>query len=303
MKERLIELIQLGNSVHGKKLQRTLERNPEMSLELERYLSMYGAYMKAADISVEELANSYLSLLSQIMESRLTFARSGCYPASLHKEVVEKVYSDEKVMTRYMLGLGLSLFLWEHHYMILRFYRETISGQSYESVLEVGSGHGLFILDLLNRARVGAVVDVVDISRASLHITEGIISAVRPDKVNSLNFIENDVNHFRPEKKYRFIVMGEVLEHVQEPAKLLQGLLSLLDEKGAVFMSTCSNCPAVDHIYHFQSIEEIRSLVDHAGFAVTREIIAPSIDKPLAELEKRKVDVSYAAVLSRKGAV
>ena len=68
-------------------------------------------------------------------------------------------------MTQYMLGLALSQFLWKHHYQVFSFYRRHVRDIApIEAALEVGSGHGLFLLDLMAAHPDVGRVDVVDIS-------------------------------------------------------------------------------------------------------------------------------------------
>ena len=62
------------------------------------------------------------------------------------------------------------------------------------------------------------------------------------------------------DKKFDFITMGEVLEHVNAPDKLLEKINNLLSKNGKVFLSTCVDCPTIDHVYHFRSIAESTDL-------------------------------------------
>jgi hypothetical protein len=62
-------------------------------------------------------------------------------------------------------------------------------------------------------------------------------------------------------------------------------------------VTTCANAPAIDHVYLFNNINEIRTLIKEAGFSIHKEIVAPSEDKSWEEIESQKIDVSYAALL------
>jgi len=96
--------------------------------------------------------------------------------------VVESVYADLSVMKKYMLRLALSQFLWKHHFHLFSFYRtELAKVPPIRHALEVGSGHGLFLLEMLKSAHPLDRVDVVDISAQSLALSESLVATLRPD--------------------------------------------------------------------------------------------------------------------------
>jgi 2-polyprenyl-3-methyl-5-hydroxy-6-metoxy-1,4-benzoquinol methylase len=65
--------------------------------------------------------------------------------------------------------------------------------------------------------------------------------------------------------------MGEVLEHVEDPRQLLRRAASFVRSGGRLFVTTCANCPAIDHVYLFKSVQEIRDLIASAGCGIERE--------------------------------
>jgi 2-polyprenyl-3-methyl-5-hydroxy-6-metoxy-1,4-benzoquinol methylase len=103
-----------------------------------------------------------------------------------------------------------------------------------------------------------------------------------------------------PIEKYDFITMGEVLEHVEDPLTILQSLKRLMHQDSRLFITTCANSPALDHVYHFTCIDDIRNLLKQAGYHIVTEVIAPSEDKSPDFIVKHKLAVSYAAILKRE---
>ncbi len=93
--------------------------------------------------------------------------------------------------------------------------------------------------------------------------------------------------------------MGEVLEHVNDPLKILKSIYGLLINGGSFYLTTCANAPAIDHVYLFNDVDEIRTLIEKAGFSISKELVAPSEDKSWKEIEAQKLDVSYAAILTK----
>ena len=168
-----------------------------------------------------------------------------------------------------------------------------------ENILEVGSGHGLFLVEVLKATNKAKVIDVVDISKSSINMTKSIINSLNKDYLNNINFFISDINKYQANKKYDFIIMGEVIEHVDDPLNILKKSYSLLSNNGKVFITTCANCPTIDHVYYFRNVEEIRELLITAGYKIDSELIVPSENKSDKYLEKFKVDMMYAAVLKK----
>ena len=258
--------------------------------------------MKEKDISIEDLGKCYLDMVDDMCQARLDCVRLGHYPVSNLDEAVSSVYDNEEVMVRYMLGLGLSQFLWSQHFDLFKFYRQVIRSYGLsqkENFLEIGSGHGLFLFELFKAVGLEKRLDVVDISKTSINISKDFIKSLYPNMQNKVHFIHSDIVDYSPSKKYDFITMGEVLEHVPDPVRVLEGLRCLLCKDGVAYISTAVNSPALDHIYHFHSTDEIRVMLRHAGFEVLEERIAPAEDYSPEKLEKYKVDILYGAAIRR----
>jgi SAM-dependent methyltransferase len=301
LKDKLLNYIYSKNPAQKKKLEKVLTRNTQMAADLDSFLKRYESFMRMESITTEQLADAYLLMIAQVMQSRLEFIRTGAYPIASAQEAFQNVYDNKKVMTQYMLGLALSQFLWEHHYNIFQFFSQKICQAPHkQNFLEVGSGHGLYLLKILDTMKDFNTFDVVDISDASLGITQNIITALKPDCRTKVNFIKADINLFDSSRRYDFIAMGEVLEHVEDPAKILRSLNNLSAPEGCVYISTCANCPAIDHVFHFKNIQEVRTMLRSAGFEIEHEIVAPSENKTPEQIEAMKIDVTYAAIL-RKG--
>ncbi len=94
--------------------------------------------------------------------------------------------------------------------------------------------------------------------------------------------------------------MGEVLEHVNYPERLLIKLRNLLSEKGKAFISTCVNCPTYDHVYHFKSVHQIRKMLRNCNLLINDERVLPVEDLPMNEIVKRRITINYSAIVIRK---
>ena len=73
-----------------------------------------------------------------------------------------------------------------------------------------------------------------------------------------------------------------------------------MNKDGKVFLSTCVDCPTIDHVYHFRSIKHIESLIKESGFKIDDRKILPVEDLPMKEIIKKKITINYCAILKKK---
>jgi 2-polyprenyl-3-methyl-5-hydroxy-6-metoxy-1,4-benzoquinol methylase len=258
---------------------------------LNAYETLLSHESKNLDYSI----NCYLQMIADVNYESVQFMQTGEYTSKSFDEVNKRVYDNPDVMEYYMHGLLLSQFLWTHHYDILLYFNDIINRNkdSIKNYLEVGGGHGLYISEAISIIGAGASYQVVDISKSSLEMARRMINN------NSVTYTLSDVFEFFPEKKYDFITMGEVLEHVEDPVRLLEKLYELLDENGKVIITTPTNAPAIDHIYLFKNAEDIREVIRKAGFKILEEKCIYSENLPPEMAEKMKISMMYVGVLAK----
>jgi hypothetical protein len=91
-----------------------------------------------------------------------------------------------------------------------------------------------------------------------------------------------------------------VLEHVENPNILLDKLNSILADNGKAFISTCVNCPTIDHVYHYKSIGEIQRMIKNSGFLINDERILPVENLEMEDIVEKKIAINYSAIISRQ---
>lgn len=294
--EYTVDAISSSNTLHGKKLKKNLKKFDETYFNrADSFLRKYEAILKNKDRTIDFGIECYLQMIADMNYESVRFLQTGEYSSKSFDEVNKRVYSNPQVMEYYMHGLLLSQFLWTHHYHILMYFVNIINkyGKGVSKYLEVGGGHGLYILEAIASINKKASFDLVDISQSSIEMSQLMIGS---DKVS---FILSDIFKYQPTSKYDFITMGEVLEHVEDPINLLKKIYSLLSDDGKLFLTTPTNSPTIDHIYLFKNAEEIRKVIFASGFSIEDEMCIYSEDLPEEVAEKYKIPMMYACLLTK----
>ena len=270
-------------------------------IKAEEFAKNFKQYLKNENISFEYSINAYLKLCSDMMTSQLYFYEHNKYLVSEQSDAFKKVYDNITEMKSYMIGAAISQFLWPNHYAMYSFFIKNINNlkDSVNNYLEIGCGHGLFLLEAIKKFKKTANFEIVDISKTSIHISKSLINFLVNEKLK-INYSLNDIYKVDFQKKFDFITMGEVLEHVDKPLPLLKKINGLISETGKMFMSTCVDCPWIDHVYHFKSVKEIEDMVGDSGFKIIDRLILPVEDRPMEEIVKNKITINYCALLQKK---
>ena len=257
-------------------------------------------FLKSQKTDLEVATNAYLKMCADMMISHLYFYKHNKYPLSEQKEAFEKVYDNVQEMKSYVYGIAISQFLWSTHYAMYSFFINEIQKKKLDvkNYLEIGCGHGLFLLEAIKRFENKINYQIIDISKTSIEITKSIINFNVKHELE-IDYKLQDVLKSDFDKKFDFIEMGEVLEHVDAPGNLLKKINKILTENGRLFLSTCVDCPTIDHVYHFKSISEIEDMIKSAGFQIKNSLVLPVEDLPMKEIIKRKITINYCAMLSK----
>ncbi len=248
-----------------------------------------------SDISIEYIVDAYLTMCKNMINEQLRFRRTGKYTCQSASSARENIYTSEKKMASYMYGLALSQFLWPNHYAMYDFFiSESSKIDGVESYLEIGPGHGLFLVESINNFPA-AKFDSIDISPVSNNISKSILKHFSGG-IAKCNFQVKDVNHLSS-GKYDYIVMCEVLEHLDEPGSVMVIIRNLLNEGGYFFITTCANCPAIDHVFQYHCVGHIRAEIKEAGFEIVSELPLPVGSFTENNWAAQKIEVNYAAML------
>jgi hypothetical protein len=294
------------SSALGRTLDRIRELSPKYAARLDKQLArMNGQYFARAErfiAAFEEFLNArdkhlcygvdcHLKLRECMLQDRMDFLRSGRYASSSFAEVKARVYANPEVMEYYMYGLVFSQFFWPEQYARLEFfcndlprYRDVI-----RSYVEIGGGHSIYVSCALDLLRPETLFEVVDISPTSIDVSRAMCPNER------IQYHLCDVFDFPEDRMYDFVVAGEILEHLEQPHTLLRRIRRMLTPRGRAFISTPVNAPTVDHIYLFNSAQEIRDMLAAERFVIESEATRWAEDVTDAQAGKLKVAQMFAA--------
>ena len=196
-----------------------------------------------------------------------------------------------------MIGLLISYLFWPNHYELFRFFKSNLPlPTKVNSYLEVGVGHGLFTSTIL-KSLPNIKATLVDISETSIKTAKEIMKTFQVE-TEHIEFIHGDYlkTNFA-DLGFDFIIMGEVLEHVNNAPEFMLRTKSLLNQGGSIYISTCANSPALDHVYHFKSVNEIRNIISEHGFRIIKDLALPAENVPQERWEAELTTINYCALL------
>ncbi len=294
----LVDLIAAENPFQRKRLEGFLGRGDDAYWEFADGLAAtLGQSFLIDDATRAEAARAYNKMCMDFLAEQIRFKKTGHYKVSLAAEAEAHVYSDVNVMRYYMVGLLLSYMFWPNHYRLFRFFLDTLPETPPARYLEVGVGHGLFTSTMLTRFPAVEAV-TIDISETSIRTAKETLATFGQDPAR-VRFVHGDyLTTDIGESGFDTIIMGEVLEHVDDAPGFMARAASLLAPGGTIYMSTCANCPALDHVYHFHNCREIRDLVEGAGLKIIDDLALAAENIPEADWERELVTVNYCGLLA-----
>ncbi len=290
----LVSVIEERNPMHRAFLQGALAgTTPDERTRLERYVE----FCLARGLSVGDVADAYLTLVHDTLREQIYFRQHGAYRHTRFVDVAGDVYFNPEYMCRYMVGLCVSAFLWPNHRAMFRFYAEHLPRDHAGAYLEIGPGHGYYVMTAMQETAYDRFT-AIDLSTTSLEQTRDLIAFMAPGSRCELrceDFLTGDL----PLAAYDAIVMGEVLEHVEDPQAFLDRIAAVARPGAFIFITTCINGPAVDHIMLFRDVESIEALIAASGLAIQARLLLPYEGRTLAECTVKKLAVNVAYVLER----
>lgn len=291
----LLERVLEGSPLHKNFVRNALAHMTKLELaQLNGYLD----YCLDCGKEIDFLAQCYLTILEDTIAEQRYFSEHRKYRHTTFSEVADSVYFNNEYMHRYMFGLALSSFLWPNHLEMARFFSETLPRNKRGRYLEVGPGHGYYLANAMRNSAFDQFLGV-DISEASIKQTRDIVHYFNPQAEAALELRLADFLDAEQLKEHGFdaIVMGEVLEHVERPEAFLKRIVQLAKQDAYIFVTTCINAPAIDHIYLWRDLDDLEGLFSECGLLIKQALRLPHEGKTLAECISSGLAINVAYVL------
>ncbi len=296
---KIIDLVSKANPLQKKKILSYVSNQDEKYFLFAENLSktIIEDFLTTEKEQIDAAA-AYNKMCMDFLKEQIRFKKTGVYRIDDAAIANEEVYSDPLVMRYYMVGLLISYMFWPNHYQLFQFFKTHLPVNEPKSYLEVGVGHGLFSSTML-KTYPNIQATCVDISETSIKTAKEVLQSFYVNTKN-IDYVLGDFFTVDINKKFDFIIMGEVLEHVNDAYGFMRRAKEFLKEDGRIYMSTAANSPALDHVYHFHNEKEITDLLDQTGFLVEDDLVLPADDIPKELWEQELVTLNYCCILKHK---
>lgn len=260
--------------------------------------TQYLNYCLDQQLTLGYLAECYDLIVKDTFTQQLYFKRHGHYKYSSYAEVESLVYRNEAYMSMYMYGLAITTFLWPNHAQMKHFFKEMLPKTQAGQYLEIGPGHGFHMMEAMQSSQYDQFLGI-DISPTSVLLTQNILASHYFGQFENYTIKECNFLDWEPDDQYDAVVMGEVLEHVEQPQQFLKKIAALTHRNSYIHVTTCINSPAIDHIYLFGHAQEIADMVQASGLYIKEQLLIPYQSTTLAQSEQDKLPINIALILGK----
>jgi ubiquinone/menaquinone biosynthesis C-methylase UbiE len=261
---------------------------PDAEARCQEILYLCGGDHQKFKAAVAEWVNfSYEFLVRQ-----RAFLKKGHYASDSFETVRKELYDDDEKMRNFYLMALMFSFLFSSNYVgFFSFFRRQMISRvrGAHSVCDVGCGHGVYLTQMM-LAEPGSQGVGVDISAGSLETASRLLS-FRGIDASRYRLSQGDVQERLPvdDASQDAVTCFEVIEHLERPGAALAELRRILKPGGTLCMSTAIRLESVDHIYLFNSPDEVRQLVESQGFTIVGgEVIPLLTDSSSSDLGVRQ---------------
>ncbi|MCG8419510.1 MAG: class I SAM-dependent methyltransferase [Proteobacteria bacterium] len=245
----------------------------------------------------------YIEMSLEFLKLQRELERTGRYLLADERTAFENVYNREGAYGQsgyYLNGLLLAQALWPNHFSFWRLFRDRFASQlptPTPRVLEVGVGTGFHFGELLS-VHPDVRYTGVDVSQKAVDYCRRYVFGETP-LPDHIHFVVDSISSglSAGDQSQDALVMGEVLEHIEDPAGALREMWRVARPGAVFFLTTVVFAAAIDHIYLFENADQIRDLVAHAGWHIENELVLPVYPRDTPDMDRRPMN--YAAVLRK----
>jgi len=255
-------------------IQRTRDQNKPAFDDIGEF-AIKLAEIQLGDGYLDHLIEGYCAFVLDVNRSQLEYEATRRYRHSSFNEVFAEVYDDPEFMSLYHWGVFVTTFAWEHHLKIAEFYRKDFlplfTDVELPTLLDLGCGSGIWHL-LAHREIPGLSSTGIDISKTSVMMAETL--AMKLSLSDRAKYMVTDAMTFQADSPFTAGVSCFLLEHLEEPQKLLHGLSNALQDGAYAFVTCALTAAEIDHIFEIKHEHEIARMVYDAGFRLMKLLSA-----------------------------
>lgn len=283
---------------HAGFLERRFANAPGSELQICDLVA--GLILRLNDGETGELCADYRWMCGLMMREEVHFRRTGEYRLKTIEQAVEAVYGDPAFMARYLNGLLLSQVMWRNQTAAIeRFVREFLPNQeSGGAYLEIGPGHGIYAYLAADSGRFSSMTGW-DISETSLQETRDALTRLGTQAEVELR-IRDIQKPASQTERFDSIAISEVLEHLENPLLALKTLRAALAPGGQIFINVPVNSPAPDHIYLWETPEDVIRDVESCGLEIRSASFEPMTGFDLPSARRSRTTISVVIIASSR---
>jgi len=250
---------------HQKFLEKSIQSHSIQ--DMEKIEKLAGQIKGIIGRDLKSFINGYRWMCEAFIEEEIHFRRTGEYRCEDFSTAHKNIYDHPHNMRHYMRGLLLSQVLWSAHTQSYLFFVDRFLPNLPDqySILEVGFGHGLLLANAAKDPRC-STAEGWDLSLESLDHCKKTIRYFSVCHKVQLKLCDL----FEPETDIKFdsIVLSELLEHLEDPARAVEKLKRVMHSKSMCYINIPVNSPAPDHITLWRSMEEVVTFIQQCGYEV-----------------------------------
>jgi hypothetical protein len=263
----------------------------------ERFATTLERFAATTDDDLRRAVRGYVNFAIDGMRLQKRFERTLRYEPKSYQDASAAVYHNEEYMYGlYLPGILLSHYLWPHHYRQLQFFEQEFLPRFMAApspqFCDIGPGTGFYSRQLLTAAP-SANGWAFDISRSALEYSRRHVAAFAVD--DRWHAERRDVVLNPTSRQWPFLMCIEVLEHLEDPLTFLRALRGMLADGGRGLISAAVTAPNEDHIYLYNSSNDVRDQIIEAGF----QVVTSREDRAYQPRAAEPVPINAAFIVTR----
>jgi hypothetical protein len=232
-----------------------IEQNEINNNILEILINHFVNYIEYFNLSDQEICKIHLEFLTEYRTHLKEFEKSNTYPFQSNIKIF-------KERINYDISLLCSSFLTYQRYKIVETLFNNINIHEHQNVLSVGIGPAIEIAALQNKTK-------------NIYAYDTSISEFVKNTFSDFQFFEKEFT-YESNKLYDYILLIEILEHLENPFQLLYFSMQSLKPDGRIHFTTAVNVPQFDHLYNFDlNDKEIENCLLNNNFEIELKLNIP----------------------------